>query len=477
MPAWGLISVEHTTNLQPCDVLIRNGYVVTLDAARRIIDPGAVAIRGNSIVAVGPEAEVLALHRADRVLDADGGIVHPGLIDAHNHIVHGTARGIFGGTSGASTTISFADWKADVTPDDEFIATALAALEMLRAGFTTFVEPGTAFDTDAIAAAATAVGVRALLAAPYLWDQIEVMRYLGGLESQSLYRRAPPTRDRSLAELGRELHRNRDEAGQVHGYVSVYGLGTASDELLIAGKAMADSAGVIFQQHEGYTPAASRADRERIGGSRIRHLHEIGLLSSNSCLIHVYVLEDGDVDVIAESGTQIIICPTAYLELGISAEAPWRLPIFQDHGIAVALGTDGARNCTIGDAALGAFQISASIGHAVTPAAVLEMQTIDAARSAGMADRIGSIEVGKRADIVVRSAEAPELFPAANPMQQLALTARGGTVDTVIVNGEVVMRHGRATRVDERHMVARARELVRQRMARLGLSPARYWPS
>lgn len=240
MPAWGLISVEHTTNLQPCDVLIRNGYVVTLDAARRIIDPGAVAIRGNSIVAVGPEAEVLALHRADRVLDADGGIVHPGLIDAHNHIVHGTARGIFGGTSGASTTISFADWKADVTPDDEFIATALAALEMLRAGFTTFVEPGTAFDTDAIAAAATAVGVRALLAAPYLWDQIEVMRYLGGLESQSLYRRAPPTRDRSLAELGRELHRNRDEAGQVHGYVSVYGLGTASDELLIAGKAMAD---------------------------------------------------------------------------------------------------------------------------------------------------------------------------------------------------------------------------------------------
>lgn len=454
---------------QPCDLIIQNGYVLTMDPIRRTFASGALAISGHSIAAVGTDAEVLAQYRADRVIDARGGTVHPGFIDAHNHIVHGTSRGVFGSGMASKANVSFADWKAGVTSDDEFVATELAALEMLRMGFTTFVEPGTAFDTDAIAAGAEAVGVRTLLAAPYLWDEVSVMRQLPGLESPSLYRRAPPDRERCLRELDRELRWNKAPEGRVHGYVSVYGLGTASDELLRAGKSVADKAGVVFQQHEGYTPAASAADRARLGKSRIRHLEALGVLA-RSTLIHMYVFEDGDLDILARSGTSVVTCPTAYMELAISAEAPWRVPEFRERGIPVAIGTDGARSCVIGDAAQCAFLIAASSGRRITSDDLLAMQTVQAAQSAGMGDRIGSLEPGKRADVVIRRTDQPELYPGIDPIHHLALMARGGTVDTVIVNGEPVMRYGHSTHVDEAHVLASAQNSVKRRMQQLDLS-------
>src|SRR5262249_23212798 len=158
--------------------------------------------------------------RATTVLDARGAVVHPGFIDAHNHIVHTTCRGILDEPRPADQTVNFADWKADVTSDDEHLATKQSCLELLRHGFTRFVEPGTAFDNDAVAAGAESLGVRGMLAGCYLWDQIEIMQHLGSLESQSLYRRAPANLERCLDGLGAELSRNKDPDSLVKGYVS-----------------------------------------------------------------------------------------------------------------------------------------------------------------------------------------------------------------------------------------------------------------
>jgi cytosine/adenosine deaminase-related metal-dependent hydrolase len=460
---------------EACDLLIRNGYLVTLDPERRILDPGAIAIRGNAIVALGDDALIARAYHAARTLDAEGGTVHPGLIDAHNHIVHGTGRGVFG--AGVEQPISFAEWKAGVTPEDEHIATQLAALEMLRHGFTTFIEPGSAFDTDAVAAAVEAVGMRALLAGCYLWDQVAIMKHLGGLDGQALYDRAPARLERCLDELGRELRRNRDPDGRVHGYVALYGLGTASDRLLQAAKALADAEGVAFHQHEGYIPAASLADRAALGRSRIRHLAELGVLGPNAALVHMNVLEDADIPLLVQSGVTVIWCPVAYMSLGIADAAPCRIPELRERGMTVALGLDGALDSAIGDAALLAHLVAASIRRPLSPGAILEMETLGAARAAGLADRIGSLEAGKRADIVIRSMSAAEAFPAVSPVHQLALTARAGTVETVVVNGEIVMRHGRSTRVDEEGVLAEAHRSVTRRMARLGLRPAAPWPA
>jgi 5-methylthioadenosine/S-adenosylhomocysteine deaminase len=460
-----------------CDILIRNGYIVTVDARRRVLPRGAIAIDGRTIVAVGEDGEVGRRYRARASFDAKGATVHPGFIDPHNHIVHGTCRGLYGPAAGPAPRIPFADWKADVTPEDEHVGTQLACLELLRNGFTGFVEPGSVFEPDAVAEAVRSVGVRALLAGCYLWDQVEIMRHLGGLESRALYGRSPPNLERCLDQLGSQLHRNSDPDALVRGYVALYGMGTASDELLRAAKSAADAAGVMLHQHEGYTPAASRADRERLGRSRVLHLAELGILGHNSVLIHMNVWDEPDLPLIVESGVGVVWCPLGYLHLGISNEIPCRMPILIEKGIPVSLGTDGALDCTIGDAALGAFFLAIGVGRPVTPGQLIEMQTIAAARAAGLSDRLGSIEVGKRADIVVRSTHAAESYPAVNPVHQLALTSRAGTVDRVFVDGRLIVSHGRSTMLDEDDILARAQESVKRRMKRLDLAPLEYWPA
>ncbi|MSP82301.1 MAG: hypothetical protein EXQ94_05045 [Alphaproteobacteria bacterium] len=465
------------TPAKACDIIVRNAYVVTMDPKRRVFARGAIAIGGRTILAVGSEREIVAGYRAARTFDAGGGVVHPGLIDAHVHIVHGTCRGIFANTlNSASQPVSFADWKADVTPEDEHVATQLAGIEMLRHGYTCFIEPGTAFDGDAVAEAAVSLGIRGLLSGPYIWDDIGPMRHLGGLDSQSLYGRVPANLDRCLKDMGRELHRNRDDDALVRGYVGVYGLGTASDRLLAEAKALADRERVAFHQHEGYLPGATKADRDRIGKSRIRHLADLGVLGPNATLIHMYVLGEDDIAPIAETGTSVVWCPVAFFTLGIMGQTTLRFPAMHQLGVNLALGVDGAVDATIGESGTAAFFVSACTREPFGPETILEMQTINAARAAGLAERIGSLEPGKRADLVIRSTAAAESYPAVNPIHQLVLTSRGGSVDTVIVDGRVVMRGGHSTRLDELAVLAAARASVQRRMARLGLRPTTVWP-
>src|SRR5262245_17063535 len=181
-----------------CDLIIRNGCVVTLDPRRTVLPSGAIAVAGHSIAAVGPEAAILAAWRAPRVIDAQGAFVHPGYVDAHLHVNAQTCRGFFRGDSskGGGAGPNYADWKAALEPEDEQAATALACLEMLRHGITCFVEPGSAFEPDAVAAASQAAGVRCSLADPYLWDETELMVSIPGLLSPSLAKRVPPDRKR-----------------------------------------------------------------------------------------------------------------------------------------------------------------------------------------------------------------------------------------------------------------------------------------
>jgi 5-methylthioadenosine/S-adenosylhomocysteine deaminase len=130
-----------------CDLILKGGEGLTLDARRTMFPSGALAVRSHTIAAVGPEVDVLGGWQAPRVLDAGGGIVHPGFIDAHLHINAQTCRGFFQGDSsrGDGPGPNYADWKAALRPEDEHAAVALGCLELLRQGYTAFLEPGSAF--------------------------------------------------------------------------------------------------------------------------------------------------------------------------------------------------------------------------------------------------------------------------------------------------------------------------------------------
>src|SRR5690348_2553948 len=190
---------------ETCDILIRNGYVLTLDMERRVLPSGAVAITGNSIVAVGRDQDLAARFKAKRVLDAQGAPVHPGMIDAHVHTSTHLCRTAFPDDPKVKAPDLFARWFNGLEDEDEYVNALVVCVEMARNGFTAAMEPGTVFEPDTLAAAANAVGVRITLSDPFVWDTVD-----GGNVLANQIKRAPANASRARGLLGKELARNKD---------------------------------------------------------------------------------------------------------------------------------------------------------------------------------------------------------------------------------------------------------------------------
>jgi len=461
-----------------CDLIIKDGCLLTMDEHRAIIPRGAMAVTGHTIAAAGPEKDILRDWQSKNVIDAKGAIVHPGYVDAHLHVNAQTCRGFFRGdaSKGGAAGPNYADWKATLTAEDENAAAGLAGVEMLRHGITTFVEPGSAFEPDAVAAATQAIGIRCTLAEPYLWDTTDTMDVIPGLASKSLFARVPPERDRCLKLLGSQLFRNRDKDGILHGHVALYGEGTASDELYVAAKKLADREDVILNNHVGFDLDLAAAMERVWGKPRFIHLAEIGVLGPNTTFVHMNLIRDEEVEPIIKSRLSIVWCPLAYVSRGTPLRQPTRIPEMKKRGVNVALGTDSARQSSAGDAGFLALQLAGGAGHAMVSEDIFEMMTVGGARAAGLQHLIGSLEPGKRADIVIRSTHAAELMPSIDPVHQLVTVAHGANADTVLVNGRIVLREGRATLVDEADVFAKAQASVHQIISRLGLSLPGLWP-
>jgi cytosine/adenosine deaminase-related metal-dependent hydrolase len=463
---------------QTCDLIIKNGCVLTMDARRSIIVDGAIAVAGHTIVGVGPEKDVLRDWTAKDTIDAKGAIVHPGYVDAHLHVNAQTCRGFFRGDASKSGAggPNYADWKASLTAEDEHAAAGLASVEMLRHGITTFIEPGSAFEPDAVADATQKVGVRCSLAEPYLWDVTDIMDTIPGLASKALFARVPPSRDRCIKLLGSQLFRNRDKDGITHGHIALYGEGTASDELYVTAKKIADREGVILNNHVGFDLDLAAAMERVYGKSRFVHFSEIGVLGSNTTFVHMNLINDDEVDPIIKSGMSIIWCPLAYVSRGTTLRKHTRIPEMKQRGVNVALGTDSARQSSAGDAGFLALQLAGGAGFKTVSEDVFEMMTIGGAKAAGLEALIGSLEPGKRADIVIRSKDSAEMMPSIDPAHQLVTVGHGPTANTVLVNGRVVLSHGRAALIDQSKIFAQAQDSVRKIIDRLGLSLPGLWP-
>ena len=447
-----------------------------MDSERRIYSSGAVAIAGSRIAAVGRDADLARRFDAKQTVDAGGGIVHPGFIDAHNHIVHTSCRGVFGSIHDTSSSpINFADWKAGVSEADEAAATALACVEMLRCGFTMFIEPGSLLSTAAAAAAIEQVGLRALVAPLYLWDRRECFDAMPALESPSLMARAPIDRARCLQQLDAELHRNGDPEALVRGYVFVYGVGTASPELLQSARACAGNNGVPLHLHAGYVPEEAEIYRALNGTSQLVHLQELGVLDEQTVVVHANALDDDEESMVRESGCQIVWCPTAFFSLGIGGRSRFMMAERLRRGVRVSLGTDGSFDGTPGDTMQAAHFAAQSYADPVSAETLLEMQTVNAAAAAGLESELGSLERGKRADVVVRSARVAEAHPDNSAPHALALRLGTGSVDTVLVNGDVVFSGGQSTRVSELNVQRDASESVAARASRLGIDLQLDW--
>jgi cytosine/adenosine deaminase-related metal-dependent hydrolase len=466
------------TQPEAVDLIVRDAYLITMDAERRIFTDGALAVRGHTIVAVGPAREVLPRYTSIQTISAKGAVVHPGFIECHNHATIHTVRGAI------DDTISWDDVSQDfyvpywntVTDEEEYAGTLLACLEMVRNGTTCFLESGTAFEPDVVADAATAVGIRALVGDPFLWD-------VGGFHADAPeVKRAPATTERALRLLGGQLWRNEDPDALVRGHIAIVGMGSASDELEIAAKAAADAADVVLNQHQSYCEADAADDDARHGKHPLVHLEEIGVLGPNAMFAHMNILRDDEVEPIIRSGMAISWNAPASMMWGVGGATRGRHAELYRAGVTVGLGSDSsnwANSFDIGRAAVTAI-LAARDGRKDRSILVAEdgltMATINGAKAIRMDRLIGSLEVGKRADLVIRTDDVPEAHPTTDRIAAILYATGSKSVDTVIVNGDIVVEHGVPTHVDAERVYRGVDEAATAVLGRMGYRKPRRWP-
>lgn len=455
-----------TPTHDPCDLLIHNAVVLTADPAQTVLVGGAVAVRGVSIAAVGPSPELLAGFEAARTIDAEGAVLHPGFIDAHIHISQYSARSVLPRMAG--TRINMGAWKAAISDTDEHASISMAAIDYFRAGYTGFVDPGTIFQPDVAAAVAEETGIRVWLTDPYVGDLgQQLASRLPELASQDFLARWPRDTEAALARVGGQLKRNRIPENNVHAFIGLYGEETASPELYRFALATARENAVQFQEHRAYAPDEYLRSEGAAGRPMIEQLQEAGLLGSDVTFVHMNVVRSHEVLVLGESGTCIVWCPYGQLQMLGREKAEPRMLELQRAGATIGLATDIPR--AINFDALGGLAVAnaAALGTPISPAEVLRMRTTFAAATVGGAAMTGSIEAGKRADLVLRTPADGAL--GADPIWESAVLGLSEPPALVVVNGRIVFKDGEPTGVDPQRVAASVRESVRSLLDRIGL--------
>jgi cytosine/adenosine deaminase-related metal-dependent hydrolase len=469
-------------------LLVRHGYVITMDDARTIIEDGTVAIDGRRIVAVGEDAAIAARYRADRTIDAAGAPVHPGFVECHLHASFQCFRGAL--PDQLPETDAFNSFESvffnTVDDEEEYLACLLACLEMVRNGTTCFLEAGTVLTPAVAARAAAEVGIRAVISDAFIWDQPQGMAQgmLDGscgtcdaaAKARPVLKRAPKTREEALAGMGAELARNADPDALVTGHVCILGLGTASEALMMEAKRRADAAGVQLNLHQSYSPADTEADRRRFGGKDpLVHLAEVGFLAGNVTFGHANHLSDAECDAVVEHGPNLAWAPAASMMWGHGGCIHGRHAELFRRGGNIALGSDSANWSNSFDLWRQAnlAVLTARDAHGDRTYLVAEdglaMATRGGARAAGLAERIGSLEAGKRADLVIHTLDRPEMLPVTNMIRNLFYASGSKSVRTVIVDGRVVLEDGVFPHLDEKRLLREIDRASQSLLKRMGV--------
>ena len=449
-------------------ILIEHGTVVTVDRDRRILGDGSILVEGRDIVQVGPARTVRPLRPPDLVIDARRAIILPGFVDTHVHLSEHLSRGLM--LDDIPVDRYLPDWLiplySAMTSEDEEHAALLAAIEMIRTGTTTFCEAGTLFDVVAVARAVERVGMRAVLGR-WTWDREVGPGRMRQTTEEAL--RANEEMIASIKGAGRD---------RVSAWPLLLGFGTCSEALIKGAKALADRHGVGWgMMHLASHPSRHTADRMPMA-----RLDELGVLAPNSKLAHMVYVDGPDIDLLASRGVKISHCPTAGLKHIKGLAAHSRVPEMIRGGVCVSLGGDSGNGSNHFDMLRMMYLVATIYKDSrldvavMPPETALEMATVRGAEALLMHDRIGSIEPGKRADLVLYDRDTPEWRPLLNPLNNLVYAATGASVRTVIIDGRVVLDGGRLTTVDERAVYERVEELARQQVRRAGLGVESVWP-
>jgi 5-methylthioadenosine/S-adenosylhomocysteine deaminase len=438
-------------------VLLRNATILAMDD-RLTVSEGSVSVRDGLIAAVGAVPET----PHDTVIDARGGYLLPGFIQTHVHLCQTLFRGF-------ADDMPLLDWlrqrvwpmEAAHTPSTLRASVRLAAAELLRTGTTSVLTMETVHDTDVVFETLAGLGLRATVGKCMMDSDQEVPRRL---------------QERTQASIQESLALKQRWHGAANGrlraaFAPRFAV-SCSRDLLEAVASLAASEQALVHTHASENQDEVEVVRRLSGGfSNLEYLADTGLATSRLCTAHCVWVTDAEQALLAERDVKVMHCPGSNLKLG-SGIAP--VTEMRARGISVSLGADGAacnnRLDMFDEMRLAATLQAVRQAPGALPARdVVWMATREGARALGLEAEVGSIEVGKRADLTLIDRDRPHLTPAADPWSTIVYSARGTDVRTVLVDGEVLVHDFALTREDESEVVQTARAAAGELASRAGI--------
>ena len=458
-------------------MLVTGATVITVDPQRRIFRRGALVIRGDRIVAIGQCDEIVAAHPDEERVDLEGKLIIPGLIDTHVHQAQAMIRE-------CADDMSLIQWLCErvwvlqgaYDHEDAQASARLCIAEMLKSGTTTFLESGLAhrYGFDGVAQVVQETGIRACLSKKVM----DVGTY--ATQENAMPMGLRETREESLLTSLEMFDRwNGAAEGRIRVWFGPRTPGGVSPELYREMAMEARARGMGITMHLAEVEADRRFLQQTYRMSPMEFARSVGLVGPDVVLVHMVWLDDTDMRILAETGTHVSHNPASNSKLA-SGVCP--VPRLQAAGVNVALGCDGGPSNNAYDL-IAEMKLAALIHKAVSldptvmPAeTVLEMATINGARALRWENEIGSLEVGKKADLVVIDLDRPHLTPAVNPLSALVYAATGADVDSVMVDGRWLVRGGRLLTIDEERTLAHAKERAGRLYGTTSIAPRSRWP-
>jgi len=458
-------------------MLFTNASIITMNPTRDIISDGAIAINGNRIVAVDKTAALLPAYGDDEVIDVQGKLIIPGLVDTHVHLAQALIRG-------CADDMALIQWLCDrvwvlqgnFTEDDGYVSARLCIAEMLKSGTTTFLESMLAYryGFDGIARAVDESGIRACLAGIVM----DIGTY--ATQTNAMHPGMIESRETSLFGV-LDMHSKWNAAAndRIHVWFGPRTPGGVSPELYREMSDLARQRGMGITMHLAEVEADKIFLQEKYGLSPVAYAESVGLLGPKTVLVHMVWLTQEDIEKLAATHTNVSHNPSSNSKL---ASGVCKVPQMLASGVNVALGCDGGPSNNDYDM-IREMKLAALIHKAVTldpltvPAeTVLEMATINGARALGLEHEIGSLEVGKKADLVVLDFNRLHTTPSPNPVSTLVYAATGSEVDMVVVDGQVVVEQGNLLTMDEDEIMEQANLHAGQLYRRAGIDIKLQWP-
>lgn len=417
------------------DIVIHNGTVITMNSDFDIVNNGVLYIKNDKLAKIETLENDAPLPEGKEIIDAHGGIIMPGLVNTHTHLPMALFRGL-------ADDLPLSVWLNDyifpaetkhINPESVKLGALLSCAEMLLSGTTTCCDGY--FHEDNIAEAVHEIGIRAIL----------------GQGVIDFPAPGVPKPEDNVSYAIKFIQKWKNVSPLITPSIFCHSPYTCSKETLKKAKDAADAKGVLFQIHAAETKDEYVLIQTKHHTTPVNYLDKIGIIDQNTLLIHAVWMNDDDIEIIVKRRASVSHNPESNMKLA-SGIAP--VPALLAAGITVGLGTDGcASNNNLDlfsemDTAAKLHKVNAMDPTAMDAFTVLKMATIEGAKSLGLQDITGSLEIGKKADVIIIDTHKPHLVPIYNPVSHIVYAAQGSDVKDVIANGRILVKDRKLLTVD-----------------------------